>query len=402
MAPPKSRNVALLTLLLTVFIDMVGFGIIIPFMPFWAEKFGASPLEVTLLFSTYSTMAFLFSFFWGAVSDRYGRKPVLLLSLFGSVVSFIVIGFAESLWVLFVARAFGGLFGANIPVAQAFVADVTDPEDRAKGMGLMGAAFGLGFIVGPALGGLLAGPDPANPDFRTPFFVAAGVAALALVVGAIFLKEPERHRESTVPATMRARFRGYRDVIAHPVITISILVLVGLSFVMAGMESTFALFAERVLQWGPREMGYYFAYIGVLLVAIQGGLVGRVSKSIGEARTVPIATGCMVIGIGMLPWSDTTFLLCLAGIFIALGYGLGSPSLNSLISRNAPDDVQGAILGASQSTQSLCRILGPVTAGFLFEMFGRDMPYHVGAAILVLALILAMRLPAGLKKAEGP
>lgn len=380
---------AFFVLLLTVFIDMVGFGIIIPFMPFWAEHFDASAAVVTLLFSTYSAVAFFFSFFWGWVSDRWGRKPVLLLSLSGSVMSFAWLGFADALWMLFAARALGGVFGANIPVAQAYVADVTEPEKRAQGMGMIGAAFGLGFVLGPAIGGLLAGPDAANPDFRTPFFVASGVSFIGVVFGLIFLPEPVRHAESRIPTNIVERFRCFAIVVGHPLVALPILVILMMAFVMGGLESTFALWTERARGWGPRENGYFFAYIGVLLVIIQGGLVRVFANRLGETRTVPIAVAVMAVGIGMIPWCSTLFLVLLSGAFIAFGFGLGSPMVNSLVSRNAPADIQGAVLGASQSGQSLCRIFGPVTAGVLFEAFGRDMPYYVGGLILVAAVAVA-------------
>jgi len=382
------------TLLLTVFIDMVGFGIIIPMTPFWAERFGASPALVTLLFATYSAFALVFSFVWGWVSDRWGRKPVLILSLMGSVTSFAWLGLADALWMLFAARALGGIFGANIAVAQAYVADITPPEDRAKGMGMMGAAFGLGFTIGPAIGGLLAGPDPANPDFRTPFFVAAGISFIAVVVGIVFLREPERHAATSVPRGVIERFRGFATVMSHPRIAWPIAVIVMMAFAMAGLESTYALWTERAHGWGPRETGYFFAYIGVLLVLIQGGLVRVAAKRFDEATCAPAATVAMTFGIGMIPWCDTIWLVYLSGALIALGFGIGNPMLNALISKGAPGDIQGAVLGASQSAQSLCRVLGPITAGALFSVFGRDMPYYVGGAIMVFATIAALRIAA--------
>ncbi len=382
------------TLLLTVFIDMVGFGIIIPMTPFWAERFGASPALVTLLFATYSAFALVFSFVWGWVSDKWGRKPVLILSLMGSVMSFAWLGLADALWMLFAARALGGVFGANIAVAQAYVADITPPEARAKGMGMMGAAFGLGFTIGPAIGGVLAGPDAANPDFRTPFFVAAGISFIAVVVGIVFLREPERHAAASVPRGVIERFRGFAAVMSHPRIAWPIAVIVMMAFAMAGLESTYALWTERAHGWGPRETGYFFAYIGVLLVLIQGGLVRVAVKRFDEATCAPAATVAMSVGIGMIPWCDTIWLVYLSGALIALGFGLGNPMLNALISKGAPGDIQGAVLGASQSAQSLCRILGPITAGALFSTFGRDMPYYVGGAILVFATIAALRIAA--------
>lgn len=392
MSDSTRRKGALFALLLTVFIDMVGFGIIIPFMPFWAEHFDATPDMVTLLFATYSAVAFFFSFFWGWASDRWGRKPVLLLSLMGSVMSFVWLGFADALWVLFAARALGGVFGANITVAQAYIADVTAPEDRAKGMGLMGAAFGMGFVIGPAIGGLLAGPDAANPDFRTPFLVAGAVSFVGVLTGLIFLREPERHRPPEISRSMGARFRSFGLVIAHPGVAMPVLVLAIMGFAMAGLESTLALWTERAHGWGPRETGYFFGFIGVMLVIVQGGIVGRAVRRFGESRVAPFGAFTMMVGIGMIPWCATVPLVLLSGALIVLGYGLGNPALNGLVSRNAPDHIQGAVLGASQSAQALCRVFGPITAGALFAAFSPDMPFLVGGAILAVGGLAALRL----------
>ena len=392
MSEIMRRKGAMFVLLLTVFIDMVGFGIIIPFMPFWAEHYDATPDMVTLLFATYSAVAFVFSFLWGWASDRWGRKPVLLLSLMGSVMSFLWLGFADALWMLFAARALGGVFGANITVAQAYIADVTEPEDRARGMGLMGAAFGMGFVIGPAIGGLLAGPDAANPDFRTPFLVAAGVSFAGVLTGLIFLREPDRHRPPDTSRNLIQRLRSFALVIAHPAVAMPVLVLVIMGFAMAGLESTFALLTERAHGWGPRETGYFFGFIGIMLVIVQGGIVGKAVRRFGEARVAPFGAFAMMIGIGMVPWCSSVELILISGALIVLGYGLGNPSLYGLVSRNAPNHIQGAVLGASQSAQALCRVFGPITAGALFAAFGPDMPYYVGGAILAVAGLAAVRL----------
>lgn len=392
MSETTRRKGALFALLLTVFIDMVGFGIIIPFMPFWAEHFDATPDVVTMLFATYSGVAFFFSFFWGWVSDRWGRKPVLLLSLMGSVVSFLWLGFADALWVLFVARALGGMFGANITVAQAYIADVTAPEDRAGGMGLMGAAFGLGFVIGPAIGGLLAGPDAVNPDFRTPFLVASAVSFVGVLTGLIFLREPDRLRPPEISRSVGERFRSFALILAHPGVAWPVMVLVTMGFAMAGLEATLALWTERVHGWGPREIGYFFGFIGVMLVLVQGGIVGRAVRRFGEARVAQFGAFAMMVGIGMIPWCFNLPLMLVSGALIAIGHGLGGPSLNGLVSRNAPGDIQGAVLGASQSAQSLCRVFGPITAGALFAAFGHNMPYYVGGVILAIAGFAALRL----------
>ena len=386
------RGGALTALLITVFMDMVGFGIIIPLTPFWAERFGAAPDTVTLLFATYSAFGLAFSFLWGWASDRWGRKPVLLASLMGSVLSFLWLGFADALWMLFAARAIGGISGANVAVGQAYIADVTTEKNRARGFGLFGAAFGLGFVLGPAIGGILAGPDPADPDFRTPFMVAAAMSFAGVVFGLLFLPEPERRERSGSRYSAAAQLAGFAKIVAMPAVAVPLLCFTMLGFVMGGLESTFAIWAEREVHWGPRETGFFFAYIGVLLIVIQGWLVGVLVRRFGEARIAAPAIAAMAAGIGMLPWSDTIPLIAVSGALMTLGYGLGQPSLTALISRASPADSQGAILGVTHSMQSLVRVLGPITAGALFAAYGRDMPFLVGAAILAVAFAVALTL----------
>lgn len=387
---PAVRRGAVVVLLLTVFVDMVGFGIIIPFLPFWAEHFEATPDLVAGLMAVYAAFQFVFAFLWGWISDKWGRKPVLLISLAGSVLSFTWLGFAETLGTLFAARALAGAMGANISVAHAYIADVTEPEDRARFMGFLGASLGLGFILGPAIGGFLAGSDPANPDFRTPFLGAAGISFLALLLGLFFLREPSRHAPPELPRGPAARFRAFAVVMAEPGVAFPIVLIAMMSFAMGGVEATFAMWTERALGWGPREIAWFFAYIGVVLVLVQGGLVGRLVKAQGEALVARVGIAAMAVGIGMVPLVDSVPLILVSGGLIALGIGLGNPSLNGLTSRNAPEHSQGAVMGASQSAQALARIFGPATAGVLFATFGRDAPYLVDAAVLLLALALAV------------
>lgn len=389
--PQRPAGGALAVLLLVVFVDMAGFGIIIPFMPFWAEHFGATPAVVTLLMASYSFAQFLLAPAIGWASDRWGRKPVLLVSVAGSVLSFAWMGLADALWMLFAARVLAGATSANISVAQAYVADVTPGESRAGGMGLLGAAFGLGFILGPAIGGLLAGGDPAAPDYRTPFLAGAAVSLLSLALGLVLLREPARHRvEAAEGLTPTARLRAFAQVLGHPAVALPIAVMTLLAFVMGGLESTFALWAERQLAWGPRQTGFFLAYIGVCMALVQGGLVGRLSARFGEAPVVALALTVFTAGLVVLPLAQGLGLVLAAGLLTAGGLGLGQPALNSLISRAAPADRQGGVMGASQSAQSLARIFGPAVAGVLFSAFGRNAPYYVGACLTLAALVLAL------------
>jgi len=392
-AEARIKSPALATLFLVVFIDMAGFGIVIPFLPFWAEHFGAGPDVVTLLMASYSLMQFLLAPAWGWASDRWGRKPVLVVSVLGSVLSFVWLGFASTLWMVFGARILAGAMGANIAVAQAYVADLTPGEDRARGMGLLGAAFGMGFIMGPAIGGVLAGPDAANPDFQTPFLVGAGVSGLSLLLCLTVLREPPRHRfESGAAMALGTRLGTLKAALTHPSVATPVIILGLIALVMGGLEATFALWAERQLTWGPRETGFFLAYIGVCMALIQGGAVGPLVRRLGEERVSVIGVFAFALGMGLIPLAEMLATVLLSGFLIAGGIGLGQPALNGLISRNAPAELQGSVMGANQSAQSLARIFGPAFAGVLFAQLGRQSPYVVGAAIGFVALLLALRL----------
>jgi DHA1 family tetracycline resistance protein-like MFS transporter len=378
-----------LILFVIVFVDLVGFGLVIPLLPFFAERHGAAPETVTLVMATYSAAQLFAGPFWGRLSDRYGRRPILLASLAGSVVSYLWLGFADQLWMLFAARAVQGAMAGNIAAAQAYIADVTSPENRARGMGLIGAAFGLGFILGPAIGGALAGADPNAPDVHLPFLLGAGLSALAFLGTLLFLKE------SLDPATRRAPTKGRLAAIAavfgRPRLRLLILLYFVVIFAFAGMETTFAMWAKRQFGWGPEPVGYLFAFVGILSATMQGGLIGRLTKRFGEERVVVAGNVSIVAGLALMPLAVTVPLLVVATSLLALGLGMTQPALNSLISRQAGSHEHGEVMGVSQSTGSFARIVGPAFAGFLFGGLGRNAPYVAGALIMAGAVLLALR-----------
>lgn len=383
-------------LLLVVFIDMVGFGIILPYLPFWAERYGGTATDVTLLMSIYAGLQFFFAFPLGWLSDRWGRKPILAFSIFGSVISFTLLAMADSLWMLFLSRGLGGVMGANIAVAMAYVADVTKGEERARGMGLMGASFGLGFILGPAIGGLMAaGPEASaaavDAGSRLAFGLAAGVCGLATVMTLIFLKEPAQHRDA-IQHGLADRLRAFAEVVQSPQVLIPIVIAAIAGVAMAGLEGTYALWVERAHGWGPFEVGLFFAYIGVILVAVQGAAVGPVSARMGEARMLLMGLVILSVGMALIPPSVNLALVLGSGALVAIGYAFVDPAISSLVSRSAPPESQGAVMGVVQSTNSLVRVIGPPFAGGLFELVGRDAPYFAGAIFVAVAALLTFRL----------
>jgi len=384
----------LAAIFLTVFVDLVGFGIIVPLLPFYAEHFHASPETVTLLMAIYSLMQFFSAPLWGALSYRHGRKPVLLASLLGIGLSYLWLAFADSLWALFAARALAGIIAGNIAAAQAYIADVTPPEKRAQGMGLIGAAFGLGFILGPAIGGLLGGEDPAAPRFLGPGLAAAGLSFLALIFAVVALKESLDPAHRTV-AGHRAlsRFSALAAGLGDPQLRLTVVLLFLVTFVFAGMESTFALWSERAFGWGPAQNGYVFAYTGVLAALVQGGLIRRLAARFGESHLV--MQGAIALGLGLLaiPFVHSLVPLLVAMALLAYGAGVSNPALSSLISLRSPDEVRGATLGISQAATSLARILGPALAGLAFGGLGRSGPFLAGAVVMLGVLLLALKLP---------
>ncbi len=381
-------------LFLIVVIDLIGFGVIIPLLPFYAEYYQATPAEVGMLMATYSFTQFLAAPFWGRMSDRVGRKPILLISLAGAALSYIWLGYCETLWALFAARAVGGFMAGNISTAFAYVADITTRENRAKGMGMIGAAFGLGFIIGPALGGILAGSDPVNADFRSPAFAAAGLSAVAFVLTLFVLKESlsQETRDRLAKQLPQTRRQQFRQAITSPVVMQLLLISFLATFAFAGLEATFAMWSRRQFGWGPEQNGYLFAFVGVLGALIQGGLIGRLSKRFGEGKLIVQGALALTIGIFLIPFSQTLPVLVLAMMIAAYGFSIISPALSSSLSLQAGDDEQGGMMGVSRSASTLARVAGPANAGFLFSILGRDWPYYGGALVMAIVVILALRV----------
>jgi len=380
-------------LFLIVFIDLIGFGIIIPLLPFYAEYFQASPEMVGLMMATYSFTQFLAAPFWGQLSDRIGRRPVLLVSLAGASASYVWLGFSESLWMLFAARAVGGAMAGNISAAFAYVADITTRENRAKGMGMIGAAFGLGFIAGPAIGGILAGSDPVNADFQSPAFAAAALSAAALLLAFGTLKESlsVEIRQRLAQQPPQKRLSMFREAIKRPHLGLLLTLTFLSTFVFAGLESTFAMWSRRQFGWGPEQNGYLFAFVGLLSALIQGGLIGRLARKFGEAGLIIQGALALAIGIAMIPFSSSVVMLVIAMSIAGYGFSVISPALNSLISLQAGDDEMGGIMGVTRSASTMARFIGPAWAGFLFGTLGRDWPYFGGALVMVIVLILGAK-----------
>ncbi|HLL75990.1 MAG TPA: MFS transporter [Pyrinomonadaceae bacterium] len=401
----------LAVIFVTVFIDLVGFGIVIPLLPFYASRFGASPFAIGLLFASYSLMQLVFSPVLGRLSDRHGRRPVLLLSLLGTALGFFILGFADTLLLLFVGRIIDGISGANISTAQAYVADVTTPENRAKGMGLVGAAFGLGFIFGPAIGGTLSLWGKS-----VPFFFAGALALANAVLLYFTLPEtvtPDTAARTAAPARgLGAMVAGLRRPVFGSVLSIYFLFVVAFSI----MTTTFALYTMRRFGYEEHHNGYLFAFIGVIAVVVQGGLIGRLVRRHGEMPFVIGGAALFVAGLAALPFVGPAAggLAALLGVLamLANGNAMATPSLQALASRSAGGGEQGLALGLTQSAASLARVVGPLIGGWLIGSASASsaaqiddrsilVTFWTAGAITFAALLLAARLARKTSEVRG-
>jgi multidrug resistance protein len=383
-AQKRSRN-AILMVALVVLVDITGFGLILPLLPFWAEKLGANPFEVGLILTVYALAQFLFTPVLGMLSDRFGRRPVILVSLLIEALGFALTALAGTLPLLLVARFVGGLGASNIGSAQAVVADVTAPKDRARGMGMVGAAIGVGFVVGPAFGGVLAGLGST-----VPFWAAFGVALVNAALVLWLLPETRAQRAaSSQPAKRFTLFAGWQRALRTP--AIARLIVVNLFFTLAftAMEAVFPLFTQRVFGWQALQNGYLFTYVGVIIVIMQGGLVGRLVRRFGERGVQIAGLALLAFGLAVLPFSGTLALLLMALALLSIGDGAVTPTNNALLSLAAPADAQGETLGLSQGIAGLGRMVGPLLAGWLFGV-GIGLPFFVAAALTLVALLVAL------------
>ena len=375
----------LVVIFVTVFIDLLGFGIIIPLLPFYAEHFGASALAVGLLSTSFSAAQFVFAPFWGRLSDRIGRRPVILIGLLGSAVSYAVFAMADSLAMLFVARTMSGIAGANIATAQAFVADVTTPETRARGMGMIGAAFGLGFVFGPAIGGFMS-----RWGYAAPGWFAAGLSLVNFLAAIVLLPE-SRPRETRGGEARPGRLRAFRLALMRPNLPLVLAVYFMVLTAFSSFESMIALFGEHRFGMTSVSIGYMFALVGVVLATVQGLLVGRAVKRVGEHRVVPLAILLLALALGLVPLSGSVAMLTAACALLAVGMGFNGPSVLSVISQLADPRSQGGTLGVSQALGSLARIVGPVWGGWVYDRFGSQVPFVTAAGLMLVACGLSIK-----------
>ncbi len=389
--PPTRGGVSpLLLIFITILIDLIGFGMVVPLLPFYAVELAPHytkqtvDLLIGVIVGAYSFAQFFFTPLLGRLSDRVGRRPVLLFSVFCSGLAFLCLGWANSLWVLLAARLFDGATGGNVSTAQAYIADVTTPENRAKGMGLIGAGFGLGFILGPGLGGFMS-----SYSIHAPFFLAAVLAFTNSILIYFFLPESLKEKRQT-SLNLGEHFRDVGQALQSPALRIPVLILFIATLAFGIFQPLFPLFARMQYGYDQRHVSYLFVFSGLIGVLIQGGLLGRLVKTTSEKSLLLMGLVVLVIAYSALPWTPALMpLLAILGL-MATGTSFVSSLLPTLVSKRASATEQGRALGITQAAGSLARAIGPIGGGLMMAYGGLTVPFIACAALSLFALLISL------------
>ena len=383
----KKRKASLAVIFLTVFIDLLGFGILIPILPtFASNEIGISDFAIGVIVASYSFMQFVFNPLIGKISDRIGRRPVIIISLITTVISYLIFSFSTTFTILLVSRLLAGLGGSNIGAAQAYIADITDKSDRSKGMGLIGAAFGLGFVFGPILGGLIS-----EYGYQYVGFASAGISFLALVFAIFFL--PESLKEKVPLKNFDYTLFKINDILEiknNPNVIIFIGLFFVIVFAVANIYGTFALLGQQYFGFTDRENGYLFGILGIVGATVQGVLLKNMSKYIKDKSLIIIGLFLMMISLTLMPYGINFTGVAIISALLAIGTGILQPTILSLISKHSPHESQGKILGLNQSMASLARVLGPLWGGFAFQYLGYISPFITGGVFTLITLLFTI------------
>lgn len=396
----KEKN-ALIVILLTIFIDLLGFGIIIPLLPDYSYNvLKIDESTIGFLIGIYSLMQFIFTPVWGSFSDIYGRRPILMISLSGNVISYflaflVLSGIFPSVLLLGFSRAFAGIFSANLSAAQAVISDITTKENRSRGMGYLGAAFGVGFVFGPALGGLLS----YNFGYGVPMLLSGVFSLIALTLAVTIFKETlsneirVKNRIDFKGVTL-INVKGVRDVIKNKNVGIYVTIFFFITFSFANIFGTFLLFAERKdgLDLNQEQVGLLLSFIGIVAAIVQATLIKIFKSRIGEERSIVLGNALVVIGLFFIPLSQNIPVMLAVLFILAFGNGLNNPMVMGMISQNVDPEEQGSVLGINQSLGSLARFLGPVWGGFIYQKLGYMFPFYSGGLFMLLITIFSLRI----------
>lgn len=367
----------------TVFIDITGYGIIIPLLPYYAEEFHAGPTALGILIASFAIMQFFFSPLLGKTSDEKGRKPILLLSLLSSLVSFTIFSFANSYLMLLLSRIIAGI-ATERAVAQAYIADITNQETRTKEMGKIGAAFGAGFIMGPAMGGFLSAYGYSVAGYLAMFLTLINILFVLL-----FLPEPQGNREKTI--TSLKYLRGFRDSIKKPLLGPTLLILFFVTLAFSAIPVLVPLLSIDLFNLTPSQLSYVFIYIGVVQIVMQGFLMNPLSKRLGEEKLISLGSAMMATGTLLMPIFQNIAIFFLAHSVLAAGFGIVNTSIPAFISKKISPDEQGSILGVAGSVASVARVPGPLIVGAIYDFAGSFVPFFISAVMLATAFLIGCK-----------
>ena len=397
----KNRS-SLVLIFLTVFIDLLGFGILIPILPsFSVKELHVDEAAIGIAIAIYSFVQFLFNPVLGKLSDKYGRKPVIVVCLFLNAMGYVVFAFTHSYLMLLASRVIAGIGGSSIGVAQAYIADVTTRENRSKGMGLIGAAFGLGFVFGPLIGGLLS-----SYGYAVTGYVAAGFSLMAFLLTILYLPESLKQKEEAEDLSAHSQrrklfdFAAMKKILQKPDLAVLILLFFILTFSFANIYGTFALLGLKVYGFTDMQNGYMYGIVGLSSAIIQGGLIGRINKLMSKKMILTIGSILMMLSLAMIPYAGTFLGLAIVSIVLSYGTGTFQPTVLSLIYEVTSETEQGITLGINQSLSSFARVLGPLWGGFAFEYLGYPFPFLTGAVFtFIIFLLTVFYLPKKIKLA---
>lgn len=376
-------------LLITIVLSGLGFGLVLPGMPFVAENLGASATLATFILGLYAWGQFISTAIWGRLSDRFGRKPILIITNGGTALAYLLMAFAPNVWVLAAGRALSGLMGGLAP-AMAYVSDVTPPEKRAQGLGWVGAAMSLGFVIGPALGGVLGGSDAGSASLLLPGLVAFAIAGSTTVATILFLKEslPAERRAESAALRAQGGGLGLRELVRRPLMGRLLVLGFGVYVAMAMFETIFPFWAKAQFQWGPREVGLSFTYLAVVVGVMQGFVVGRLAPVIGEGKLAIAGLASYAVGLVWMTQSPSWPIMLVGVTLTSGGGGTFLTAMSSFVSKMAAPTERGLVLGTYQSASWAGRSLGPVMSGTLFNVFGTHSPLFAGATLMLPCIAL--------------
>ncbi len=387
LALTNNKKASLTIIFFTVFIDLMGFGILIPILPTFASKnLGVSDFGIGVLVAIYSLLQFIFNPILGRLSDKIGRRPVIITSLSFTAISYLIFSFSTTFWMLFLSRLIAGIGGSNIGVAQAYIADITDKSERSKGMGMIGAAFGLGFVFGPFIGGLLS-----SYSYMIAGFGASAFSFTAFLF-AIFMLPESLKKSSKKKITAKIfEFSFAKRILTQPQLGLLIGIFFIIVFSMANIYGTFALLGYKIYHFSDQQNGYLFGIIGLVSAVMQGGFIRFLSKIFKDKTLVTTGILFMMTGLALIPYGGNFTGLALIAVILSLGTGLLQPVILSMISKHSSDTEQGAVLGLNSSFSSFARVLGPLWGGFAFEFIGYQFPFLTGAFFAVITLLIVLK-----------